>query len=77
MTKDFMLRGADKYVGRIDQRRKEFDGLLKETSLTDKDKAEISGLLSTYQSSFHTYAKTAKGLKPEAKQLSKIFADMG
>jgi len=39
--KDFMLRGADKYLGRVIKRHGEFKTLLAETSLSDADKTEI------------------------------------
>lgn len=74
--KDFMLRGKEKYIGRIDKRREEFDALLAETALSKKDKTELGALMDTYQSGFKAYAKAALILKPETKQLSKIFAEM-
>ncbi|GAA0785597.1 methyl-accepting chemotaxis protein [Roseibium denhamense] len=58
--KDFMLRGDDKYIGRIDDRRAEFADLLATTDMPEADKMEISALLDTYQSSFGEFAQKSK-----------------
>lgn len=75
--KDFMLRGAEKYIGRIDERRTEFDGLVKETTLAADTQAELTELMDAYQSGIKAYAETALQLKSETKKLSAIFAEMG
>ncbi len=74
--KDFMLRGAEKYVGRVDKRRKEFAILLAQKSLSDDVKAKISNLMDAYQAGVRAYAATALELAGETKKLSKIFSDM-
>jgi methyl-accepting chemotaxis protein len=74
--KDFMLRGAEKYVGRVDKRRQEFYLLLAEKSLSDADKAEIGKLMDAYQAGVRAYAAIALELTGETKILSKIFSDM-
>ncbi len=74
--KDFMLRGKEKYIGRIDKRREEYDLLLKEAALPADLTSELSSLMDAYQSGFKAYAETAMVLQPETKQLSQIFADM-
>lgn len=74
--KDFMMRGADKYIGRIAKRRDEFNALLAKTELSGDTKKELGTLMDNYQSGFQAYADTALLLKPETKKLSKIFAGM-
>ncbi len=74
--KDFMLRGAEKYIGRIDKRRTEFNALLKEASMDDSTKAEISKLMDAYQNGFKEFASASIELNNETKKLSKIFAAM-
>ncbi len=74
--KDFMLRGAEKYVGRIDERRQEFDALLAEAPLPGSLKNDISALMDTYQKGFHAWAEAYLVLKDETSALSKIFAGM-
>lgn len=74
--KDFMLRGADKYIGRIDARRAEFDALLRATDLTEAYKSEISGLLDTYQAGFRAFASQSTVLASEVGDLSTIFGNM-
>lgn len=74
--KDFMMRGAEKYVARIDKRREEFDALIKDSGLSSDLIANLSTLMDSYQAGFKAYAETAMILVPETKQLSKIFAEM-
>ena len=74
--KDFMLRGHEKYVGRIDDRRAEFDGLLQDVTLSANQKQEIASLMDSYQSSFKAFAATAIELKKDTAKLSEIFAIM-
>ncbi|MEP3277249.1 MAG: methyl-accepting chemotaxis protein [Stappiaceae bacterium] len=75
--KDFMLRGAEKYIGRIDQRREEFDALLSQSSLPASMKNELSALMDNYQAGFKRYADIALVLAADTKLLSKIYADTG
>jgi len=74
--KDFMLRGAEKYIGRIGKRREEFNILLAEAPLSDADKAETSRLMDSYENGFGTYAALAMEIAAETPVLSQIFADM-
>ncbi|MDA7946104.1 MAG: methyl-accepting chemotaxis protein [Hyphomicrobiaceae bacterium] len=74
--KDFMLRGKDKYIGRIDKRREEFNVLLNDANFPAATLTEIGSLMDAYQSGFKAYAKTALALQPETKKLSAIFAKM-
>ena len=55
--KDFMLRGADKYIGRIDDRRSEFAEMLPASGLPEADQKEISALLDAYQASFKQFSE--------------------
>ncbi len=75
--KDFMLRGDEKYVGRIDERRQEFDALLAGAPLPSSFKDEVTALMDKYVADFHAYAKGAMTLEQESAQLSAIFAAMG
>jgi len=75
--KDFMLRGAEKYIGRIDERRTEFNALLSKTALPRQFKTEISALMDEYQKGFHAWAAAYLVLKQETSLLSEIFGRMG
>ncbi len=74
--KDFMLRGAQKYIDRIDKRREEFDALLATAYLDEETKAEISALLDKYQAGVRAWAEGSIAFKSEVKLLSSIFAEM-
>jgi methyl-accepting chemotaxis protein len=74
--KDFMMRGGDKYIKSVDERRAEFDALLAQTSLDAATKAKLSSEMDAYQSSFRDYAKTAEVLGSEAGRLSELFSGM-
>lgn len=74
--KDFMMRGKEKYVERIDKRREEFDAIIQNSALSAELITELSTLMDSYQAGFKAYAETAMTLVPETKQLSKIFAEM-
>ncbi|MCK7612290.1 methyl-accepting chemotaxis protein [Roseibium sediminicola] len=71
--KDFMLRGAEKYVGRIDERRAEFAELLPASGLSDSEQKEISELLDVYQAAFKVYAAKAQEIERELVTLTEIF----
>ncbi len=75
--KDFMLRGAKKYIGRIDTRRQEFDALLSQTALPMAFREEVSALMDDYQKGIHTWAEAYLVLQRETALLSEIFARMG
>ena len=74
--KDFMLRGADKYVDRIDKRRAEFADLLPASGLSTGDQAEIGKLLDTYQSAFQHYAAKAKQISMEKVAIDETYAQV-
>ncbi|WP_120497073.1 methyl-accepting chemotaxis protein [Kiloniella sp. EL199] len=74
--KDFMLRGADKYLTRIEKRRAEFDLLLAESPLNNKDKTLISSLMDSYQSEMKSFGLKSVALVPEVKRLSSIYKEM-
>ncbi|MDJ0943703.1 MAG: methyl-accepting chemotaxis protein [Kiloniellales bacterium] len=75
--KDFMLRGAEKYIGRLDKRRQEFDALLAANDLPSSFKDEVSARMDDYQKGFHAWAKASLALRKETASLSEIFAGMG
>ncbi|WP_421709740.1 methyl-accepting chemotaxis protein [Algihabitans sp.] len=74
--KDFMLRGAEKYIGRIDERRQEFDTLLASAPLSSSFKEDVSSLMDDYQKGFHAWAEVYLLLENETPVLSQIFARM-
>ncbi|WP_150495192.1 methyl-accepting chemotaxis protein [Roseibium aquae] len=74
--KDFMLRGGEKYIERIDARRSEFDPLLAETALSDADKAEIMTSMDRYQAGFKAYAVMAKEIEEDIAALDQTYAAM-
>jgi methyl-accepting chemotaxis protein len=71
--KDFMLRGNEKYVGRIDKRREEFASLLETSGLKAGEQAEISKLLSNYQAVFSEYAEKATHIKEDLVHIDAIY----
>ncbi|WP_422004957.1 methyl-accepting chemotaxis protein [Pyruvatibacter mobilis] len=74
--KDFMLRGAEKYIGRIDTRRTEFDTLLAAAELDPGYKRDVSRLMDTYQADFKSWASQWLVLQTEIAALSDIFGAM-
>lgn len=74
--KDFMMRGADKYIGRIADRRQEFDGILETASLPDAFKADVTTLMDGYIAGFNAYSEIGLQLKDETSQLSAVFAEV-
>ncbi len=74
--KDYMLRGAPKYIERIDKRRGEFDALLAETSLAPADRAAITELMDAYVAGFKAWAETDGRARAETKRLSEIYAEI-
>ena len=74
--KDFMLRGDDKYIDRVDERRKEFDSLIQSSSLFPAERKRISALMDTYQQSFKAYAAAVKKAEAGVAELSDIYAVM-
>jgi len=74
--KDFMLRGADKYLGRVVKRHGEFKTLLAETDLPPADKTEITKLMQSYQDDFAAFGKLSLLQAAEIKQLGAIFREI-
>ncbi|WP_395173994.1 HAMP domain-containing protein, partial [Roseibium alexandrii] len=72
--KDFMLRGADKYIGRIDDRRSEFAEMLPNSGLPDAEQTEISALLDTYQAAFKKFAEKAQFIDAQVAAADETFA---
>jgi methyl-accepting chemotaxis protein len=74
--KDFMLRGDAKYVGELDKRREEFNGLLAAGATPDAFRQAVAGLMDTYQKDFHAWADIFGNIDQEKAELSRIFAAM-
>ena len=71
--KDFMLRGDEKYGGELRKRVQEFEPALAATDLPQATKAEIKGLIDTYQSSFMAFMVGQSTLNEEAEDLVAIY----
>jgi len=74
--KDFMLRGADKYLGRVVKRHGEFKALLADTTLDQAVKTKITKLMQSYQNDFATFGKLSLTQKGEVKKLSAVFREI-
>ncbi len=74
--KDFMLRGDAKYVGELDKRREEFNGLLAASLVPPAFKQEVAALMDTYQKDFHAWADIHSEIATETAELSRVFAAM-
>jgi methyl-accepting chemotaxis protein len=74
--KDFMLRGAEKYIGRVEKRREEFVEILQQRDFPEATKTELTKFLDAYVRDFKAFAANDVALAGETKQLSQIFADM-
>jgi len=71
--KDFMLRGAEKYISRVAKRQAEFLEMLPAAPLSDSAKAEIIGLLDVYVTAFNAFAKLSVENGAAIKELSNIY----
>ncbi|NRG18610.1 HAMP domain-containing protein [Rhizobiales bacterium] len=60
--KDFILRGDEKYIGRLNKRVDEFLTLLRETGFDEETKDDIRGLLLKYQERFKAWAEKKQAL---------------
>ncbi|MXN67106.1 HAMP domain-containing protein [Stappia sp. GBMRC 2046] len=60
--KDFILRGDEKYIGRLDKRVDEFLTLLKANSFDEGAKADIRSYLLKYQERFKAWAERKQAL---------------
>lgn len=74
--KDFMLRGDAKYIKSVDDRRAEFDVLLSASTLSDSQKADLSKLMDTYQTSFKQYAAGVTDFNAAVTELSAIYGEV-
>ncbi|WP_425088718.1 methyl-accepting chemotaxis protein [Stappia sp.] len=74
--KDFMLRGSEKYIGRIAERRSEFDALIAQSDLSAADKAEIGKLMDVYVDGFNAYAENAMQIDGEVGRLEQAYRDV-
>ena len=68
--KDFIIRGGEKYIGRIDERVAEFKTLLDASPLSGGDKTNIWKLIQSYQSSFKTFSDKKLELAGQIEQLN-------
>lgn len=75
--KDFIIRGHPKYIGRIDERRKEFDALLATaTGIPQSEKTAISTLMDTYVAEFKAFSTMSQELPAEIERLNGIHEEM-
>jgi len=73
--KDFVIRGAEKYLHKHDAEVAHFRQLLNEsTGLSASDKRELAHKLDTYTSSMHAYAEKRMELGKIHQQFDDIFA---
>jgi methyl-accepting chemotaxis protein len=56
--KDFIIRGDEKYIGRLQDRVTEFGGMLSDSNLSAGDQQQISGLIEGYESRFDEFAQS-------------------
>ncbi|WP_346892574.1 HAMP domain-containing methyl-accepting chemotaxis protein [uncultured Roseibium sp.] len=73
--KDFMLRGGNKYIGRINERRSEFDPLLAQSDLPADEKAEIGKLMDAYVAGVKAYAAIIVETRGNVERLDQIFTE--
>ena len=75
--KDFMLRGDEKYITRINDRHSEFLEILKTAVITKTQKTELANLVDNYVLNFTSWATVYSKTQNEIKTLSSIFKQMG
>ncbi|MFC3053434.1 methyl-accepting chemotaxis protein [Kordiimonas pumila] len=73
--KDFIMRVDEKYIGRMNDRSKEFQDSLMKEDIAASAKEEILTNLNTYISTFNAYAKLRLQLDDNTKKLSDIYAE--
>ena len=71
--KDFMLRGAEKYIDSVAKRRAEFLTMLPAMPLSDRAKAEVTNLLDVYVTAFNAFAKLSVENEAAISELSAIY----
>tara|TARA_B100001939_G_scaffold324417_2_gene316401 strand:- start:14049 stop:16118 length:2070 start_codon:yes stop_codon:yes gene_type:complete len=74
--KDFILRGTEKYITRLEARQTEFRDILDAMSYEASVKTAMLDKLDQYVAAFRNYAREALILKQEISGLSLIYADM-
>ena len=67
--KDFIMRRADKYIGRMDKRLEEFTAQLAASSLFPQEQEEISKLMASYHADFKAFAQGTLALMGQVKEL--------
>lgn len=74
--KDFIMRGTDKYIGRIDDRVKEF--LAFDPGLFGSEKAQktVNDFILAYQASFKTFAETSQKEASLRSEVSGSYANV-
>ena len=73
--KDFIMRRADKYIGRMDKRLEEFTAQLALSSLARQEQEEIAELMASYHADFKAFAQGTLTLMDKIKELSSIYAE--
>ena len=73
--KDFIIRLADKYVGRMVKRLAEFETALKASPINSGTQSNIMQLMQTYHKDFNSLAAARLELQADIKQLSVLFAE--
>jgi methyl-accepting chemotaxis protein len=74
--KDFMLRGAPRYIDAFDERQAEFAEQLAVRDYPAAERENISALMRAYADGFHAWAEGELALQETMGQLSEIFAAM-
>ena len=71
--KDFMLRGAEKYIGRVAKRQGEFMEILPTSGIDEAGQTEVAKLLGNYVTAFNAFAALSLQNVKDIKQLSTIY----
>lgn len=71
--KDFMLRGGEKYVSSLVERKAEFDVLLKASALPGDLQAKVGERIAAYHAGFLAYAEQASAFGAAVSRLSEIY----
>jgi len=72
--KDFIMRRADKYIGRMDKRLAEFKDAIVFSSVPPDARADILSKMDAYHADFKEYATKRLLVVEETKKLSETFA---
>lgn len=71
--KDFMMRGSEKYIHRLDKRIEETAALLKESTLAPTLQTTSLSALKLYQNKFHAYTQAQTKLNALEASMDSIF----